>query len=173
MAQLQDLSYWLRLAVHATVPRDGAETSAKQWTARYRRDEWNWTLHECTLKSFLCGGFDNDADRTRLGARYFFQPIYGKVFSEAEVQSHFDKCFWPVCNALRGPKQELSFRYGMGPLGETTFGQTVDLSINFEDRNRSLVLGEFKKPGVISYRDWTKSRGFTPASKRLAQELVG
>lgn len=161
----------IRTPVQQARGTTGASTSSKKWTDVYSRRHWRWVVEE--NRTMFGGGLYDDPDKVRLEPSCNIPQTSDPVYTEDEVKVQFATYFHAVRVAYaRLPN--LFFRYGIAPSGQTMSSKTVDVKITRRNPEAdTLVVGEFKKPGVINPNMWLKKEAYDNNFARLAQELVG
>ncbi|TKA66179.1 hypothetical protein B0A55_12042 [Friedmanniomyces simplex] len=152
-----------------------AATSTKAFAAQFELRDWD--VEDNAAASYLLehksGPFD-PVDNTRLGAFVLLPMANEVVRTEAEVMAHFQKYIdypvrlgWSVFPSLR-------FRHAVGPPAPFPAGanMTVDFMVTHHTTGEALVIGEYKKPGVIRAAEWRQEEGLSARTKRLADELL-
>jgi hypothetical protein len=153
-------------------------TSTKAWLQPYGFGQW--VYKNTSLRTFeeVYGPLDY-VDKIRLGAELEMEEYQAFIATEAEVQNLFKLTIDHPVQAAWQPRG-VWFRYQIGPpqsVLKPNASMTADvvvLSYRPGDNATPLVVGDFKKPGIIKPEEWKKHpRNAASSTQKLVAEIRG
>ncbi|KAK1088645.1 hypothetical protein LTR33_000464 [Friedmanniomyces endolithicus] len=153
-----------------------ATTSTKNWTTGFDLQEWD--VEGNTVANYLdtnnSGPLD-PVDHKRLSLSALLPMARETVRTEAEVGAHFQRYIdYPVSLGW-STFPALLFRHALAPPAPFLAGSamTVDVMVTHPSTGEALVIGEYKKPGVVRAAEWREEADVSNRTQKLANELLG